>query len=33
MNRIARIEIDDAGRVPPTPEIEQERKVAIYDLL
>ena len=33
MNRIARIEIDDAGRVPPSPEIEQERKVAIYDLL
>ena len=33
MNRIARIEIDDAGRVPPTPEIEQERKVAIFDLL
>jgi len=33
MNRIARIEIDDAGRPPPTPEIEQERKVAIFDLL
>ncbi|HCQ65382.1 MAG TPA: hypothetical protein DIU07_09605 [Rhodobacteraceae bacterium] len=33
MNRIVRIEIDDAGRAPPTPEIEQERKVAIFDLL
>ena len=33
MNRIARIEIDDAGRVPPSPEIEQERKVALFDLL
>lgn len=33
MNRIARIEIDDAGRPPPSPEIEQERKVAIFDLL
>ena len=33
MNRIARIEIDDAGRPPPTPEIDEERKVAIFDLL
>ncbi len=33
MNRIARIEIDDTGLAPPTPEIEQERKVAIFDLL
>ena len=33
MNRIARIEIDETGLAPPTPEIEQERKVAIFDLL
>lgn len=33
MNRISRIEIDDHGLAAPNPEIEQERKVAIYDLL
>ncbi|MCX7889369.1 MAG: UPF0262 family protein [Rhodobacteraceae bacterium] len=33
MTRICRIEIDDRGLPPPTPEIEQERKVAIFDLL
>jgi len=33
MTRITRIEIDDAGLPAPTPEIEQERKVAIFDLL
>ncbi|MEM6741963.1 MAG: UPF0262 family protein [Pseudomonadota bacterium] len=33
MTRIAHIEIDDANLPPPTPEIEQERKVAIFDLL
>jgi uncharacterized protein (UPF0262 family) len=33
MNRIARIEIDDTGLAAPTPEIEQERKVAVFDLL
>ncbi len=27
------ISIDDSGLPPPTPEIEQERKVAIFDLL
>ncbi len=32
-NRICHIEIDDAGLPAPTPEIEQERKVAIFDLL
>ncbi len=32
-NRISSIDIDEAGLVRPTPEIEQERKVAIYDLL
>ena len=33
MNKITRIDIDDQGFAAPTPEIEQERKVAIYDLL
>ncbi|WP_299655934.1 UPF0262 family protein [uncultured Jannaschia sp.] len=31
--RIARIEIDDANLPVPTPEIAQERAVAIFDLL
>jgi uncharacterized protein (UPF0262 family) len=31
--RIANIRIDDAGLPTPTPEIEQERAVAIFDLL
>ncbi len=33
MTRICHIAIDDAGLPPPTPEIEQERRVAIFDLL
>lgn len=33
MTRIYHIEINDAGLPPPTPEIEQERRVAIFDLL
>ncbi len=33
MNRICHIEIDENGLARPTPEIEQERKVAIFDLL
>ncbi|RBW58757.1 UPF0262 family protein [Ruegeria sp. A3M17] len=33
MTRISHIELDDQNLPPPTPEIEQERKVAIYDLL
>lgn len=33
MARIAEIVIDDDGLPPPTPEIEQERRVAIFDLL
>ena len=33
MSRLSRIDIDDANLPPPTPEIEQERKVAIFDLL
>ncbi len=33
MSRIIKIDIDDSGLPPPTPEIEQERRVAIFDLL
>ena len=33
MSRITHIEIDDSALPPPTPEIEQERRVAIFDLL
>ncbi|MCB2128232.1 MAG: UPF0262 family protein [Rhodobacteraceae bacterium] len=33
MSRICHIEIDDTGLPAPTPEVEQERKVAIFDLL
>jgi uncharacterized protein (UPF0262 family) len=33
MNRICHIDIDDTGLPTPTPEIEQERRVAIFDLL
>ncbi len=33
MPHIVDIALDDAGLPPPTPEIEQERKVAIFDLL
>ena len=33
MSRISHIVIDDANLPPPTAEIEQERKVALYDLL
>lgn len=33
MSHIAEISLDDSGLPPPTPEIEQERKVAIFDLL
>jgi uncharacterized protein (UPF0262 family) len=32
-NRICQIDIDDSGLPAPTPEVEQERKVAIFDLL
>lgn len=31
--RLCHIEIDDSALPPPTPEIEQERKVAIFDLM
>ncbi|GAA6208711.1 UPF0262 family protein [Cognatishimia sp. WU-CL00825] len=33
MSRISRIEIDDRNLPPPTPEIEQERRVAMFDLV
>lgn len=33
MAKIIHIELDDANLPPPTPEIEQERKVAMFDLL
>lgn len=33
MNRICHIEIDDSGLPAPTPEMEQERRVAVFDLL
>ena len=33
MTRLASVAIDDSALPPPTPEIEQERRVAIFDLL
>lgn len=33
MSRISHIELDDSNLPPPTPEIEQERKVAMFDLI
>ena len=33
MSKIVHIEIDDSALPPPTPEIEQERRVAVFDLL
>lgn len=33
MSKIIQIDLDDSGLPPPTPEIEQERKVAMFDLL
>jgi uncharacterized protein (UPF0262 family) len=33
MSKITHIEIDDRNLPPPTPEIDQERKVAMFDLL
>lgn len=32
-DRIGAIHLDESGMAPPTPEIAQERQVAIYDLL
>ena len=33
MSKIIHIDLDDRNLPPPTPEIEQERKVAMFDLL
>ena len=33
MSRLISVTLDEAGLAPPTPEIEQERKVAVFDLL
>ena len=33
MSKIIHIDIDDRNLPPPTPEIDQERKVAMFDLL
>ena len=33
MSRICHIELDDSALPPPTPEIEQERRVAMFDLI
>ena len=33
MSKIIHIELDDSALPPPTAEIEQERKVAMFDLL
>lgn len=33
MSRLSRVHIDDSNLPPPSPEIEQERRVAIFDLL
>jgi len=33
MSRIIEIELDDANLPPPTPDVEQERKVAMFDLM
>ena len=33
MSKITHIEIDDSNLPPPTPEIDQERRVAMFDLL
>ncbi|MFO8127516.1 UPF0262 family protein, partial [Yoonia sp.] len=33
MSKITHIDLDDRNLPPPTPEIDQERKVAMFDLL
>jgi len=33
MNRICHIDIDESSLAAPTPEMEQERRVAVFDLL
>ena len=32
-NRLIEVTLDETGLAPPTPEIEQERRVAIFDLI
>lgn len=32
-DRLIAVNLDDAGLPPPTPEVEQERRVALFDLL
>ncbi|MEM9267364.1 MAG: UPF0262 family protein [Pseudomonadota bacterium] len=32
-NRLIRVDLDDSGLPAPTPEVEQERRVALFDLL
>jgi uncharacterized protein (UPF0262 family) len=32
-DRLAAVELDETGLAPPTPEIRQEREVAVFDLL
>ena len=32
-NRLIEVNLDETGLAAPTPEVDQERKVAIYDLL
>ena len=32
-DRLIEVTLDDTGLAPPTPEVEQERRVAIFDLL
>lgn len=32
-NRLVSIDLDDRGLPPPTPEVEQERRVAMFDLI
>ena len=33
MSKLIDVQVDDSGLPPPTPEIEQERRVAVFDLL
>ena len=32
-DRLIEVTLDESGLAPPTPEIEQERRVAIFDLI
>ena len=32
-NRLIDVQLDETGLAPPTPEVDQERKVALFDLL